>query len=179
MSFRAWDSAVAARSFDQRSAEHLNVLELPSPHEYFRQIKWYLQRMTDKGRVARCASLLKQKTTEQGEAQIDAGPTIYRSSEACIRFSSGAELSFGITLRNELERSKLVAYRFHLELPPDSGLKFVRIDLNGPQNLYDPLQIPRSHIHPGFPHIHVPFPVMSPLEVLDRLFHVIEPHFAR
>jgi hypothetical protein len=32
-------------------------------------------------------------------------------------------------------------------------------------------------MHPGFEGIHMPFPVMTPIEVLDRIVHVIEPHF--
>jgi hypothetical protein len=72
-----------------------------------------------------------------------------------------------------------VSYRFHLHLPPTSGLRFVRIDLNSYKEGHDQLHMPRSHVHPGFEGIHIPFPAMRPLEVLDRIFHVIEPHFGR
>jgi hypothetical protein len=116
--------------------------------------------------------------TEKGDTQINAGPTIFREPcETCIQFRSGAQLSFGITLRSDGTRTTLLSYRFYLSLLPASGLRFVRIDLNAPKEDYDPLHMPRSHIHPGAEGIHIPFPAMRPLEVLDRIVHVIEPYF--
>ena len=157
-------------------------MNLPAPHECFAQIRIYLQRMTDLGRTKNGAQLLKRRTDDNGDSLIDAGPRIVKQDQPCancIQFQSGAQLAFGITLRSDGAKSSLLAYRFHIQLLPESGLQFVRIDLNSPKEHYDPLDQPRSHIHPGFENIHLPFPVLEPLAVLDRIVHVIEPRFTQ
>ena len=181
MSAEAWDPAEAARALERKTADDLGRLKLPAPHECFRQIRIYLQRLTDTGRTTNGARLLSQRTLDNGDSQINAGPTTVKQHLPCgdcIQFRSGAQLSFGITLRSNGKASSLLAYRFYLKLPSGSGLGFVRIDLNGLSTDYNPLRMPRSHFHPGFEHIHLPFPVIEPLAVLDRIVHVIEPHFS-
>lgn len=179
MSGRPWDAAAAAKALDARMAADLDNMELPAPHECFREIRSYLQRQTDTGRTRNGARLLSQRALDNGDTQLDAGPTVFREPcDTCVQFWSGAQLSFGITLRTDGHKSKLLSYRFHLQLLPTSGLRFVRIDLNPPKKDNDPLRMPRSHLHPGFEGVHIPFPVMRPLEVLDRICLVIEPCFA-
>src|ERR1017187_3895315 len=49
-----------------------------------------------------------------------------------------------------------------------------RFDLN--DKAHDsPLHEPRCHYHPGVDEVRLPCPVLTPLEVLDRIFLVIEP----
>lgn len=180
MSIKAWDRIAAAQMLEERTELHLANIALPPPQLYFRQIRSYLQRITDTDQTTNGAHLLSQRTLDNGDTQIDAGPTIFREPcEDCIQFRSGAKLSFGITLRVNGARTTLLSYRFHLALLPTSGLQFIRIDLNAPKDAYDPLHMPRCHMHPGFENILLPFPVMSPLAVLDRIMHVIEPRFTR
>jgi hypothetical protein len=180
LSARPWDRIRAASALETRTEADLANIGLPPPHQYFRDVRIYLQRMTDVGRIRNGVHVLKQKSPEIGVTQIDAGPTTFREPCGdCIRFDSGAQLSFGIMLRFDGARTTLISYRFYLNLLPASGLRFVRIDLNAPKDKdkYDPLHMPRCHMHPGFEGIHIPFPVMAPIEVLDRIVHVIEPHF--
>jgi len=179
LSVRPWNPAGAARALEVRTAADLGNIELPAPHECLREIRLYLQRMTDTGRTKNGVHQLSSRTLENGDSQINAGPTIFREPcSNCIQFLSGSQLSFGITLRFDCAKTTLLAYRFYLCLLPRSGLRFVRIDLNAPNPNYDPLHVPRSHMHPGFEGVHIPFPVMRPMEILDRMVHVIEPHFA-
>ena len=178
----SWDYAAAARASEQRWTSLIETVSLPSPNVLVRQVRTYLQRMTDTGRVIRgprsISHLVSVFQEDEGYVQINVGPTIFKEPcEDCIRFRSGAQLSFGLTVRQDNLGVRLISYRFYLDLLNTSGLRFVRIDLNPPKSEYDPLHIPRSHIHTGFEGIHLPFPVMHPLEVLDRIFHVIEPHF--
>ena len=175
---KPWDARAAAALFESRTAEDLAKLELSPPEQCFREMRFYLQRMTDKGRTISGTQPLKKYKLSTGETQINAGPTVFRDPcESCVRFRSGAQLSFGVILRLRDGRTKLLAYRFHLELLSTSGLPFVRIELNPSKDDYDPLHMPRSHLHPGYKNVHVPYPVMRPLEVLDRIFYVIEPAF--
>jgi hypothetical protein len=179
LSARGWNQAEAAEGLERRTAADLGSMDLPAPHECFRQIRLYLQRLTDVGGTKNGVQVLSRKELENGDAQIDAGPTIFREPcETCVQFHSGAQLSFGITLRFDGTKTTLLSYRFYLHLPAGSGLRFVRVDLNPPKQEYDSLHMPRSHIHPGFEGIHIPFPVMRPLEILDRIVHVIEPYFS-
>ncbi|MCC6394599.1 MAG: hypothetical protein IT167_28645 [Bryobacterales bacterium] len=177
MSGRLWDEAAAARSYEAKAAGDLESMDLPSPHECFKQIRTYLQRMCDTRRTKTGVRVLSQRTLENGDMQINAGPSIYRHPrEGCVEFQSGAFLKFGATLRFHGVGSKLIVHSFHLQLEPTSRMEFVRIDLND-KEASNPLHVPRSHLHPGFQHVHIPFPVMRPLEILDRLVHVIEPAF--
>jgi hypothetical protein len=83
-------------------------------------------------------------------------------------------LSFGITLRQANQRCSLVAYRFQLNLPDGHSTSFYRFDLN--EKAHDtPLLEPLCHFHPGTEEVRLPCPVLTPLEVLDRIFLVIEP----
>ncbi len=179
MSGEAWDANARARLLDERVAEELERIELA--RDFHGQLRFYLQRMTDRGFCKK--PRLEQLRTPEGHTRIGVGPPIYRAPcQDCLIFKSGARLSFGITLRADGSLNNLVSYRFHLQLLQSSGLQFVRIDLNdlnSPNRQYEPLEMPRSHIHPGFENVHVPFPVMHPLDVLDRIFHVIEPRFTR
>lgn len=174
-----WDPHAAAHAHDRKVETDIAGMDVPAPNIYWRQIRAYLQRKTDRGQIRSGVRALVQ-LDRAPDMQITAGPAIYKSPcDACIQFHSGAQLSFGLTLRRDGNRSRLLAYRFHLALPGYSGLSFIRIDLNFLTDGCDPLQIPRSHFHPGFENIHLPFPVLSPLEILDRIFHVIEPSFTR
>jgi hypothetical protein len=175
---RPWNRVEAAKALEARTEADLANISLPPPHEYFRDIRIYRQRATDGGRTRNGVHVLSRHSLGNGDTQINAGPTIFRDPcENCIQFRSGAQLAFGVTLRFDGAQSTLLAYRFYLSLLPASGLRFVRIDLNAPKETYDPLHMPRCHMHPGFEGIHMPFPVMTPIEVLDRIVHVIEPHF--
>lgn len=178
MSSKSWDARAAA--FERRTADELDELHIPPPRQYASEIRYYLQRMTDTDQTKNGAHLVKTRSGEPGETVIDVGPTVFREPcDDCVLFKSGAKLSFGITLRQDAERTRLLAYRFYLQLLPTSGLRFIRIDLNRPKDNYDQLQQPRSHMHHGFGNVHFPYPVMSPIEVLDRIFEVIEPAFTR
>ena len=180
MPAESWDRIGAAKALEARTEEDLAKILLPPPDEYFRKIRIYLQRLTDTGRTANGVHVLSRRSLHSGDSQINAGPTILKEPcESCIHFRSGAQLSFGVTLRSDGKQTTLLSYRFYLSLLPASGLRFVRIDLNAPKDAYDPLHMPRCHIHPGFEGIHIPFPVMGPIEVLDRIVHVIEPHFTQ
>jgi len=149
LSGKQWDSASAAKAIDARTVAEIERFGLAAPYDCLREIRVYLQRMTDLGRTTNGAHLLSIRQAENGDSQIDAGPTVFRDPcPSCIHFRSGADLSFGVTLRYDGDTTTLVSYRFHLHLPPTSGLRFVRIDLNSYKEGYDPLHMPRSHVHP-------------------------------
>ena len=174
------DPNAIALAFEAKAEAYLRGLALPKPDAYYREIRNYLQRERDKGRIKTGHQSVRILKQQDGSTLINVGPSIYKNPcQECIQFQSTAELSLGITLSTQGSDTELLSYRFHLQLPERSGLSFVRIDLNGPPKAgHDHLQVPRSHVHPGFEEAHIPFPVMTPLEVLDRIFHVIEPHFA-
>ncbi len=98
---------------------------------------------------------------------FDKGPT-----ESHFKMPFGARLSFGITLREGNGACSLIAYRFHIQMGGGSKPAFYRFDLN--ERRHDtPLVEPRCHVHPGRDDIRLPFPVLGPIEVLDRIFYVI------
>lgn len=172
---RERDAAEAAKALDQRTEDDITRLGLPNARRCYSEVRYYLQRRKDKRRIKTLPKIDQYR--EDGDLVIDVGPRTEREPGG-IEFESGAHLTFGITLRDDSTGAKLVGYRYRLDLPNTSGLRFIRIDLNREPH-ENPLEVPRSHIHPGFENVHLPFPVMSPLDVLDRIFDVIEPAFTR
>jgi len=49
----------------------------------------------------------------------------------------------------------------------------LRFDLNDAPHP-DPLGEPRCHLHPGVDEIRLPFSLHHPIEILDRIFFVLE-----
>lgn len=167
------DPIETARRFDERCVADIEAIELPVAGRLHSEIHHYLQRKRDKGLVTTLPKV--QQTQQGGEFLINVGPTSDREQGGIV-FNSGARLAIGITLRANQTGATLLSHRYRLDLPDAAGLKFIRIDLGQKENS-NPLHVPRSHLHPGFENVHVPFPVMSPLDILDRIFEVIEPAF--
>jgi hypothetical protein len=150
------------------------AIVLPTFREVLASIRVYLLKHNkETGNMNNVHKLLKERTGSDAGfislgPEFDQGPT-----ESHYKLKSKTRLSFGITLREANGRCKLISYRFHLHLGTARGPSFLRFELNrdGHQN---PLFEPRSHVHPGSDDIRLPFPVLKPVELLDRIFYVIE-----
>ena len=106
---------------------------------------------------------------------ITLGPSFDQGlTDSHFYLESGSRLSFGITLREGNRRCSLIAYRFQLNLPESQSPSFYRFDLNEKAH-EKPLDEPRCHYHPGVEDVRLPCPALTPLDVLDRIFLVIEP----
>jgi hypothetical protein len=99
---------------------------------------------------------------------MDKGPTPQH-----FHFDSGARLSFGLTLRGVDRGSQIVSFRYHFVFPDGRSPQFLRFDLNDAPRT-DPLAEPRCHLHPGLKDVRLPFPLHNPIEILDRIFFVLE-----
>jgi hypothetical protein len=144
-----------------------------------KQLRLYLEQQSRDLRARQNIAQLVRFSESGDEFVIGLGPTFDKGdTETHFHFPSGARLSFGVTLRNQANTGVLVAYRFVLKFPLTSGVDSFLFHLN-PKRHSDPVQEPRFHVHPGFPHLRIPAPALSPLDVLDRIFFVIEPAFSR
>lgn len=165
-----------AVELDARFAASVADIGLLAPSLLFKQIRQYLQQQTDRSPNCRGNNpyqLVHLAEPDRG-ALITVGPTIDKGpTPEHFNFTSGARLSFGITLRDEGGSWRLLSYRFHLHLATNHPLGFLRYDLIDHQH-QDPLAEARSHLHIG-DHVVHPFPVLSPLEVLDCVFFLIQP----
>ena len=165
---------VRAQRLDAKLEADAYGIRLPAFREVLAGIRVYLQRQNSEvDKVNNVHQMLKEaKNGATGfimlGPEFDTGPT-----DLHYRFKSGARLSFGLTLHESNGRCSMVAYRFHLHVGGNAGPTFYRFDLNraGHEN---PLLEPRSHVHPGRDDIRLPCPALEPLEILDRIFHVIE-----
>ena len=117
--------------------------------------------------------------TNHDVTSISVGPALDKgATDSHFYLESGSRLSFAITLRESSDRCSLIAYRFHLSLPANQSPSFYRFDLN--DKAHDsPLFEPRCHLQPGIDELRLPCPALTPLEVLDRIFLVIEPQVVR
>jgi len=61
-----------------------------------------------------------------------------------------------------------------MALECERQVKMLRIHLNG-EPWYDPLTVPRCHLHIGDSRAHIPFPVTNPRLILHLLCEHIEP----
>ena len=164
-----------AEALDGGIEQSLAGLALSSVRDSVAQIRTYLQKQdADLGHRNNVLRILKIAES-QGLTFISVGPSIDKGpTESHFQLESESRLSFGITLREANGRCSLVAYRFHLNLPGGQSPAFYRFDLNDKAHK-TPLTEPRCHYHPGVDDVRLPCPALNPLEVLDRIFLVIEP----
>jgi hypothetical protein len=168
-----------AARLDAELERQAEAIVLPSARDVEAAVRVYLlSRNADAGTGNNVYRDLKVQR-DHGPVKITYGPQIDKGpTDSHFRLESGARLSFCIILREGGGRCALVSYRFQLNLPDARSPSFYRFDLNK-QAHETPLQEPRSHLHPGHDKIRLPFPPMAPLELLDRIFLVIEPVLVR
>ncbi len=162
-----------AGELEARIERQVAEVVLPSFRQVLTSIRVYLlNHNVETGNRNNVHKFLREKRV--GDAalisfgpEFDKGPT-----ESHYKLSSKIRLSFGITLREVNGGCKLISYRFHLHLGAARGPSFLRFDLNKGAHP-NPLAEPRSHVHPGRDDIRLPFPVLRPLELLDRIFYVV------
>ncbi len=168
---RARQRAVA---LDSNTHVALTALRLEPSREVFTQIRGYLFRRSQEMKTGNNAYKLLSYHPSKDLAEIELGPSIdIGPTPEHFHFDSGARLSFGLTLREVNRGSQLVAFRYHYEFPDGQSLQYLRFDLNdGPHS--DPLAEPLCHLHPGIADVRIPFSVHHPIEILDRIFFVLE-----
>ena len=147
-----------ARDRETRTEGALDEMLREPPDRLLRQLRAYLARQVDRGRMKRTDEKIPHITTVTGGLNELACPE--------VQFSSGARLNFNIQLQQEQGGWLIRRFRFHVHLPKSRSIKMVRIHLNGDQ-WHDPLVVPRCHMHIDRSNAHVPFPVMDPRLILD------------
>ena len=164
-----------AKRLDEGTERFLAGMALPSVKDCVAQIRIYLQRQdADFGHRNNVLRILK-KVESHDLTFITLGPSFDQGlTDSHFYLESGSRLSFGITLREGNRRCSLIAYRFQLNLPESQSPSFYRFDLNEKAH-ETPLNEPRCHYHPGVEDVRLPCPALTPLDVLDRIFLVIEP----
>src|SRR5262245_18897462 len=164
-----------AKILDGRYEEALASIGLPPAQDVAAQVRAYLQHQDAELSRKNNALRLVKKTESHGVTSIMLGPAIDKGpTDQHFYLESESRLSFSIEIRETQGRCSLVAYRFHLSLPDGMSPSFYRFDLNS-QAHASPLTEPRAHYHVAPDYIRLPSPVLTPLEVLDRIFEVIEP----
>ncbi|MGH9444923.1 MAG: hypothetical protein ACRD3O_04235 [Terriglobia bacterium] len=163
-----------AEGLDSKSHDEIGQLRLGRPNEVLSEIRAYLLRRSEEMDTRNYPiRLLKQHATN-GVLLIALGPTVDKgSTPEHFHFDSGARLSFGLTLREVGRQSRLVSFRYHYQLPAARSPEYLRFDLNDAPHA-DPLVEPRCHLHPGLENVRIPLSLHHPLEILDRIFFVIE-----
>ena len=164
-----------AKTLDVGLEKLLASISLPPRRQAIAEVRTYLQRQdADMGHRNNVLGILRIKTS-RNEVFITVGPEFDKGpTDSHFHLESGSRLSFGITLSETNQGCSLVAYRFQLNLPEARSPSFYRFDLNREAH-QTPLLEPRCHFHPGAKDIRIPCLPLTPLEVLDRIFLVIEP----
>lgn len=161
---------------DERISVHVRDILLPSARQLTTEIRAYLFDRTKTMQVEnKIFGQLRTDMDRNGDHLILLGPTIDKGlTGAHFVFDSGSRLSFSITIREEGKRSLLLAYRFHYQLPDGAMPAFLRFDLID-RTHERCLHEPRCHLHPGSDDVRLPMPALAPIDVLDRIFFVVEP----
>jgi hypothetical protein len=163
-----------AAALDSNTHAALTALRLEPPRELFTQIRGYLFRRSQEMKTENNAYKLLSYRPSKGLAEIELGPMIDKVlTPEHFHFDSGARLSFGLTLREVDGRSEVVSFRYHYVLPDGHSPQYLRFDLLDVPHP-DPLAEPRCHLHPGIDDVRIPFSVHHPIEILDRIFFVLE-----
>ncbi len=163
-----------AEALDSRTHHEIGQLRFGPPHKVFSEIRAYLWRRSQEMDTKNSPTQLLRLRKTNGVALIALGPTIDKGpTPEHFHFDTGARLSFGLTLREVDRGSQLVSFRYHYQLPAARSPEYFRFDLNeAPHG--DPLAEPRCHLHPGLEDVRIPFSLHDPLEILDRIFFVLE-----
>ncbi len=170
-----------AKTLDGEIERRLGSMVLPPLRDIVAELRTYL--LTQNVNIGNKNNVygIFKIVGSQDVVSVTVGPTFDKGpTESHFYLESRSRLSFGITLRESNRRSSLLAYRFQLNLPePQTQLPaFYRFDLNDRAD-ETPLFEPRCHFHPGIDDVRLPCPALTPLEVLDRIFLVIEPELCR
>ena len=165
-----------AGALDEKTHAEISARPYPSAREVLSQIRAYLIRRSEEmtQNLNNPIALLKFRQEKNGMALIVLGPTFDKGSTTeHFHFVSGARLSFGVTLRKRGSGSELLSFRFHYHLNAGKSPEYFRFDLN--EALHeDPLFEPRCHLHPGLEDVRIPLPIHNPVEILDRIFFVLD-----
>jgi hypothetical protein len=174
---RATERAV---DLDKKVEGQLNDLKLGSRKEILSKLRAYLINRTSEINTYNnvIGNLRISPSKAPGVSIINYGPTIDKgATEEHFQFDSGARLCFGLAFRERSSNDcEIVSYRFHYHLANGNAIEFLRFDLN-PDAHQEPLLEPRCHLHPGLEHVRLPIVALTPWEVLDRIFFVIESQF--
>jgi hypothetical protein len=163
-----------AETLDLKTEHELTQLRLDPPRKVLTQIRAYLLRRSEEMKTKNNPIQLLKFFEENNFAQIDLGPSIDKGPAAGhFHFDSGARLSFGLTLREANGESQVLAFRYHYKFTDGHAPQYLRFDLNEAPHT-DPLVEPRCHLHPGIDDVRIPFSVHNPIEILDRIFFVLE-----
>ena len=163
-----------ATTLDIKTDGELRELRLDPPHKVLSQIRAYLLRRSEEMKTKNNPIQLLRSYSKNNCAQIDLGPTIDKGpTPQHFHFDSGARLSFGLSLREVDGGSQVLSFRYHYVFPDGQSPQYLRFDLRDAPHP-DPLAEPRCHMHPGIDDVRIPFPVHNPIEILDRIFFVLE-----
>jgi hypothetical protein len=169
------DALKRATSLDTKLQAQVDGFSLPPAHKVFSSIRAYLIRRADEMSTTNNPwNLLKLREATNGIWLIALGPTIDKGpTPGHFNFDSGARLSFGLTLRDHERGTRLVSFRYQYQRPDGTSPNFLRFDLN-PAAHGNPLAEPLCHLHPGLDGVRLPLSLHDPLEILDRIFFVID-----
>lgn len=157
-----------AREREHKAEGALTEMLLEPPDRLRRQLRDYLSRQVDHGRMKRTDERIPQLAAAPGGLNELACPE--------TEFSSGARLEFRIQLE-ATQRGWLVRqFHFHLHFPRARSINMVRIHLKA-EAWHDPLKVPRCHMHIGNSRAHIPFPIMDPRLILYLICERLEPDF--
>ncbi|GEM_PF-4955257 len=173
-----------ARRHENSINQQLETLSLPQPERYRQALHKYIQSIDD-SRALRAKPARLECNKSKGNFEISQGPPILKpDSVGQLIFKNNTQLAFTLTLRDTGSASILVAASYSLQLPEYQTAVstfrpgFFRIHLEA-QTPLDPLQKSRSHFHPGLQHIHIPFPIMEPLAVLNFLIFEVMKNYTQ
>jgi hypothetical protein len=168
------DASGRAAVFDEKIASEIAKNIPGNSTDLFIEIRAYLIRRADEMDVRNNPMKLAKLVREVDTALILLGPTFDKGpTPDHFHFDSGARLSFSLTVRDSHGSLELISFRFQYQRQDNRVPEYFRFDLNhaGHEN---PLMEPRCHVHPGLEDVRLPFTLLNPIEILDRIFFVLD-----
>jgi len=110
-----------ARHREAATQDALTGMLLEPPDRLRRQLRAYLSRQVDQGRIRHSDERIPQLSTVPGEINELACPQ--------LEFASGGRLEFNIQIKEEQRGWFVKRFRFHIHLPQSRSINMVRISL--------------------------------------------------
>jgi len=168
-------ATVRAKVLEQKLAE----LQMPPPRQLLTELRSYLLQQRDIN--GHPGNQVESELTVKKSADLvlmNLGPTTSRGHEPAYVLASKAKLSFGITVVDERQCSRMISYRFDYRNDSVDEFRMMRFDLSR-QAHSDCLIEPQAHLHAGLEGLRIPSYFVNPFEILDLIFFVVDPQIKR
>jgi hypothetical protein len=164
-----------AEAYEDQLSQYLAAVVPAGPFDYQERLIKYLSDLKSDGKTGMLPAV--KIVPKHPEYEIVCGAAGNRESKADpgVRLKSGSELRFSLTLQYGGEKSNcgLAVASYRLMIPGHPRCTLIRVEVEASSQT--PRTKSRSHAHVYPEALHIPFPAMEPIAVIEKLVYEFDP----